>query len=254
MRAGLSTRAPVESLAPNAHPPRPPELTPRGPHATLLQLSVWEERGVRVISGEARGRKLVSVPGGGTRPITDRAKEALFSILGPDVRGARMLDLFAGTGSVGIEALSRGAEEAVFVDRALKAVNTVRRNLELTRLADRARVLRMDAFEFLRQAPPDERFHYVYVAPPQYRDLWARALADLDERPVLEPDGLVIVQIHPKEYRELALRRLTLVDERHYGSTALYFFEPRQGAVEQIAEAEEAAATSDDSGERQDAR
>lgn len=180
---------------------------------------------MRVISGEAKGRQLLAVPGGGTRPITDRVKEALFNILGPDIEGSRFLDLFAGTGSVGIEALSRGAQQAVFVDKSFKAVSTVRKNLQLTGLQDGALVLHMDAFDYIRQAYPEERFDYVYVAPPQYKGLWAKALIALDERPLLADRGLVIIQVYPKEFQELAVTNLRLVDERHYGSTMLFFYE-----------------------------
>jgi 16S rRNA (guanine(966)-N(2))-methyltransferase RsmD len=180
---------------------------------------------VRVIAGEAKGRLLVAVPGSGTRPITARVKESLFNILGPDVRGARFLDLFGGTGAVGIEALSRGASEAVFIEKAHRAVGTIRRNLEATGLAERARVLQMDAFRYIQQADPTDPFDYVYVAPPQYRDLWAATLLALNEKPLLAEEGLVIVQVHPKEYHALSTPNLSLVDERHYGSTALYFYE-----------------------------
>src|SRR5512137_2583278 len=119
---------------------------------------------MRVISGTAKGRTLKPVPGDGTRPITDRVKEALFNILGTDIRDARFLDLFAGTGGVGIEALSRGAKEAVFVEQGRTALETIRANLAVTKLADRARVVRADVFSFLT-GTPGEPFDYIYVAP-----------------------------------------------------------------------------------------
>ena len=192
----------------------------------MLHLMQGErERGiVRVIAGSAKGRRLASVRGAGTRPITARAKGALFNILGPDIRGATFLDLFAGTGSVGIEALSRGARRVTFVERARKGVATVRRNLESTRLTDRAEVVHGDAFRFIDQAPVDLCFDYVYVAPPQYRALWAKALLALDSSSLVAADGLIIVQIHPKEYEELVTLNLRHVDERRYGSTLLQFY------------------------------
>ena len=104
---------------------------------------------MRVISGSAKGRKLGSVPGDSTRPITDRVKESLFNIIGAEIQNSTFLDLFAGTGSVGIEALSRGAEAAVFVDLNRRAIKTVRANLKLTQLADRAQVIQGNAFSFL---------------------------------------------------------------------------------------------------------
>ena len=108
---------------------------------------------MRVIAGRAKGRRLLPVPGEGTRPITDRAKEALFSILGADVIYARVLDLFAGTGGVGIEALSRGARHVTFVEKAGQAVDILRQNLKATRLEAGAQVERADVFRYLEQTP-----------------------------------------------------------------------------------------------------
>jgi 16S rRNA (guanine(966)-N(2))-methyltransferase RsmD len=183
---------------------------------------------VRVIAGKAKGHRLKSVPGTGTRPITDRAKSALFSIIGNDVVGSRFLDLFAGTGQVGIEALSRGAAAAVFVEQAGPALRTIRGNLAHTRLEAGARVVRADVFDFLAsKVGPVETFDYVYVAPPQYRGLWAKTLQVLDAQPAwLADDAWAIAQIHPREYEELALEHLALFDRRSYGSVMLCFYEP----------------------------
>jgi len=178
---------------------------------------------VRVIAGKAKGHRLKSVPGKGTRPITDRAKSALFSIIGNDVMGCRFLDLFAGTGQVGIEALSRGAAEAVFVERAGAALRTIRQNLAHTRLEAGARVVRADVFDFLALAA--EQFDYVYIAPPQYKGLWVKTLRVLDANPGwLAEDGWAIAQIHPREYEELILEHLVLFDQRTYGSVMLCFY------------------------------
>lgn len=189
---------------------------------------------MRVISGSAKGRKLRAVPGEGTRPITERVKGALFNILGADVEDATWLDLFGGTGSVGIEALSRGSAHVVFIDNAYKAVETLRRNLSELGLSERAEVLKTDAFRYLRQVDAGTQFDYVYVAPPQYEDLWATALLALDDRPLLAPDGRIIVQIFPKEHRDLPLKRLQHLRERRYGSTALHFY-ALKGAAEPLA-------------------
>ncbi len=181
---------------------------------------------MRVISGRAKGRRLKRVPGDSTRPITDRVKENLFNILGAWVVGTRWLDLFAGTGQVGIEALSRGAAEVVFVDSAQPAIRTIRENLRLTDLDEGATVQRADAFAFLAR-DPERPFDVVYVAPPQYRGLWSRALALLDATPErwLAPDGQVVVQIHPREFEERAWTALRLADRRAYGSTLLCFYD-----------------------------
>ncbi len=183
----------------------------------------------RVISGLAKGRKLYSVPGSGTRPITDRVKEALFNILGTDIVGASLLDLFAGTGGVGIEALSRGADFVRFVEWSRPALATVKKNLRHCGLDDeRAEVRFMDAFALLQQ-PADRAFDYIYIAPPQYHGLWEKALRLIDAHPDwLAEDGWVIVQIHPNEYREVALEHLEAFDQRKYGSTLLVFYAPTE--------------------------
>lgn len=180
---------------------------------------------IRVIGGTAKGRRLKLVPGDTTRPVMDRVKEALFNILGTGLRDASFLDLFAGTGSVGIEALSRGAASALFIDSDRIAIRTIHENLALTGLADRATVLRISAFDYLRRRQP-RAFDYVYIAPPQYKTLWKDALLLLDEQPHhLNPDGVVIVQIDPSEQQPVALNSLQAYDERRYGKTLLWFFE-----------------------------
>jgi 16S rRNA (guanine(966)-N(2))-methyltransferase RsmD len=185
---------------------------------------------MRVIAGEAKGRRLRAVPGDTTRPITDRAKEALFDILADRVRGARVLDLFAGTGSVGIEALSRGAAECDFVELAAAALATIRSNLEVTGLGERARLIRQDVLKFLRRAPSGP-YDLVFVAPPQYRGLWLEAVRALDAQPDwLCRHGVVVVQIHPVEDQSVETQRLARYDARRYGSVLLLFFAAQDGA------------------------
>jgi 16S rRNA (guanine966-N2)-methyltransferase len=180
---------------------------------------------LRVIAGEAKGRRLKLVPGEGTRPITDRVKEALFNILGPLVVNSLFLDLFAGTGSVGIEAISRGARRAVLVDRESRAIRTIHENLELTDLTDRAEVVRADAFEYLRRGGIGP-FDFAYVAPPQYQGLWSRAIQDIDMNPLLlNPEAWVIAQLDPTGETDLELHSLQPFDRRRYGSTVLLFYE-----------------------------
>jgi len=181
--------------------------------------------GLRVIGGTARGRRLQDVPGDSTRPITDRAKESLFNIIGGDIEGATFLDLFAGTGSVGIEALSRGASFARFIDTQRPAIETVRHNLQVAGVEDKAEARRMDAFNCLEQQP-DRKFSYVFIAPPQYKDLWKRALLSLDAQAAwLAEDARVVVQIHPVEYEEVSLKNLVEIEQRRYGSVLFVFYE-----------------------------
>jgi 16S rRNA (guanine(966)-N(2))-methyltransferase RsmD len=179
---------------------------------------------IRVISGSAKGRRLKLVPGDDTRPVMDRVKEALFNIIGREVLDSTWLDLFAGTGSVGIEALSRGGHKAVFVELAKPAIQTIQANLEVTRLQDKAVIRRGDVFDFLRTKVA-EPFDFVYIAPPQYKGLWQKVLTLLDENDTwTHPDSVIIVQIDPVELADIPLNRLEAFDQRRYGNTLLWFF------------------------------
>ena len=180
---------------------------------------------LRVISGSAKGRILKSVPGDATRPITDRVKESLFNIISADAMDSNWWDVFAGTGAVGIEALSRGAAFCRFTDLSRAPIDTIKLNLTATRLGSRAEAKRADAFSLLA-SHPDRSFHYIYIAPPQYQEMWSNALAVLDSNlEWLEEDGWAIAQIHPKEYKQLDLNHLMEFDQRKYGSTLLVFYE-----------------------------
>ncbi len=181
---------------------------------------------LRVIAGSARGRRLKPVPGDGTRAIMDRVKEALFSIIGREIIDTRVLDLFAGTGSVGIEALSRGAAHATFIDLERAAIKIIHENLAITQLAERAAVRRADSLRLIAGQAPAAPYDFIYVAPPQYKSLWQNTLKALEANPAWVPPGVrVIVQIDPKEYTDLPLKHLVEYDRRSYGRTLLWFLE-----------------------------
>jgi 16S rRNA (guanine(966)-N(2))-methyltransferase RsmD len=181
----------------------------------------------RIIAGKAKGFRLKSVPGDSTRPITDRVKEAVFNIIAGDIVGATFLDLFGGTGSVGLEALSRGASRCLFLDINQRAIQILKSNLMATGLDEFGIVKLQDAIRFLSQSP-DQTFDYIYIAPPQYKELWEKTLRILDARDGWSgEDGWVIVQIHPIEYKKLDFKHFVEFDQRVYGSTKLVFFEHR---------------------------
>jgi 16S rRNA (guanine966-N2)-methyltransferase len=183
---------------------------------------------LRVISGKAKGRKLKDVPGDTTRPVTDMVKEALFNILAGDVKDSTWWDVFGGTGAIGIEALSRGAEFVRFSELNRAPIETIRANLEATGFSAQAEIRRGDAFSML-EAAPTRLFDYVYIAPPQYKEMAWKALQLLDGNPGwLNDEGAwVIVQIHPREYRKLELQALKEFEQRKYGSTMLVFYEKK---------------------------
>jgi 16S rRNA (guanine(966)-N(2))-methyltransferase RsmD len=177
---------------------------------------------MRVIAGSARGTKLFSVPGETTRPILDRVKVALFDKLGKKIGDATFLDLFSGSGSIAIEALSRGAKHATMLDLEEEAIKTIKKNLELTSLKSKAEVRHTDAFRYLRHT--QKSFDLIYIAPPQYQGIWLETLKVVAELPdLLNKDGSIIVQIDPKEYELLSLRSLVEVKQQHYGNTLLIY-------------------------------
>ncbi|MDE2777426.1 MAG: 16S rRNA (guanine(966)-N(2))-methyltransferase RsmD [Chloroflexota bacterium] len=186
---------------------------------------------LRVIAGTARGMKLRPVPGNRTRPVMDRVKEALFSILGSEIQGLNFLDLFSGTGSVGIEALSRGAAHAHFNDLDRQAIKTIHQNLAHTGLKPKARVTRRHALDLIARGP-ERHFHYVYVAPPQYLGIWLKTLAALNSNPAWRRrNSRVIVQIDPTEFdSERRFDCLEETDQRKYGRTLLVFYQFAEAA------------------------
>jgi 16S rRNA (guanine966-N2)-methyltransferase len=182
---------------------------------------------MHINAGTAKGRRIKSVPGDTTRPVTDKVKQAVFNILQDDVRDTAWLDLFGGTGAIGIEALSRGAQSCVFLDTAMAAVKIMGENLRNTGFESKAKVIRQDAFAYLG-GRPNTRYDIVYVAPPQYAGAWSRVLLVLDQNPGWVTDnGSIIVQIDPREYTPVELKHFELGDERRYGRTMLLFFDTR---------------------------
>lgn len=179
---------------------------------------------MRIIGGTARGRRLVGPSSEGTRPLSDRAREALFNILGPGIRGERVLDLYAGTGAVGLEALSRGAASATFVEQGRDALGDIRQNLASLGL-DGGQVVAGDVFGFL--ARTREQFDVIFAGPPQWGELWSKTLAAIDQRDrVLAEGGLVVTQLDPSEDTgDPELASLVRVDQRTYGRTLLLLHE-----------------------------
>jgi 16S rRNA (guanine(966)-N(2))-methyltransferase RsmD len=180
---------------------------------------------MRVIGGSARGRKLVGPSSEGTRPLSDRAREALFNILGPGIRGERVLDLFAGTGAVGIEALSRGALSATFVEQGRDALADIRTNLASLGFDLQGSVVAGEALSFI--ARTREQFDVVFAGPPQWNELWSKTLLAFDQRDeVLADGGLLVTQLDPTEDTgDPELTSLIRVDARTYGRTLLLFHE-----------------------------
>ena len=155
---------------------------------------------MRVIAGTARRTVLVTPEGAGTRPTTDRIKETLFNILAPTLADASFLDLFAGSGGIGIEALSRGAREAVFADRDSEAIRCIRENLERTKLSDRAQVYPQDALSVLRRLESRHAaFDFIFLDPPYGKELEREVLACLSQSCLADSQTWIIIEARTEE-------------------------------------------------------
>ncbi len=175
---------------------------------------------MRIIGGIAKSRRVRMDQRLEIRPISDRVKQSLFDILMYDIGGARFLDLFAGSGAVGIEALSRGAKESIFVDANGKCANLIKKNLNELGLRNSI-VLLSDSFkavESFRQQR--EKFDLIFIDPPYEKDLIKKSLKVLEDNDILTEKGYIIIKRHKKEAIETVLK---IFDERRYGDTILTF-------------------------------
>jgi 16S rRNA (guanine(966)-N(2))-methyltransferase RsmD len=183
---------------------------------------------MRVIGGNAKGRPLKAPKGRALRPTAARVKEALFNILPRDLSGMRLLDLFAGTGNVTIEALSRGAEQAVLVDAAPASGRAIRANLRALALTERTHLLIMPVERALRRLERQrDDFDLVFIDPPYGRMLAERTLKKIAQGSILRPSGIVVAEHGVRD--EIAQRygRLEMHARRRYGDTMLSFFKWR---------------------------
>ncbi|RSD28132.1 16S rRNA (guanine(966)-N(2))-methyltransferase RsmD [Mesobacillus subterraneus] len=150
---------------------------------------------MRVVSGELKGRSLKAVPGTSTRPTTDKVKESLFNMIGPYFNGGLGLDLFAGSGGLGIEALSRGLDKVIFVDREGKAIHVVNENLKSVGLEDRAEVYRNDAVRALKAIRKRELvFNYIFLDPPYKKQQLVKLLEMISDEKLINAEGIIVCE------------------------------------------------------------
>lgn len=180
---------------------------------------------MRVIAGQAKGRRLRTPKGRDLRPTADRVKEALFNILPRDLSGRSVLDLFAGTGNLGLEALSRGAATAVMVDIARPATSVIEENVQALGFGAVARVVTAPVFKAVRSlARSGEKFDLILLDPPYERGLAGEALKEIAKEGLLEPDGIVVAEHSVRDKLDERYGALALTDRRRYGDTELSFF------------------------------
>lgn len=180
---------------------------------------------MRVISGIARGRPLKAVPGDGTRPTTDKVKEAVFSILQPYLQGGWVLDLFAGTGGLGIEALSRGMDHAVFIDLERKSVEVIRHNIETAGFTEQAEVYRNEAQRALKVlAKRDAKFALVFLDPPYRMKTMEQLMDKLIAHKLLERGALLVAEHDRNDRYAESLAGLQQIRRADYGDTAITIY------------------------------
>lgn len=180
---------------------------------------------MRVISGKARGLKLNTPKNKDVRPTTDRVKESLFNIINFYVMDSNILDLFAGTGSLGIECLSRGANKCVFVDKNRESMAIVKSNIKKARVENESITLNMDfkkAIKYL--GVKGEKFNIIFMDPPYYENMFIDALKLVDENNLLEKDGIIVVEHDTKDSFPDSVGRLYKGRDKKYGNTTLTFY------------------------------
>jgi len=180
---------------------------------------------MRVISGKAKGRRLIAPKGGAIRPTADRIKESLFNILPRDFSGMKILELFAGTGNISIEALSRGAESALLVDASERSARIIRENLRRLELTDRAQMWVMPVRRALNAVGRQgQKFDVIFLDPPYDQKLVGRSLELIASVDPVYPTGVVVAEHSVRETLKSSYRFLSLNDQRRYGDTLLSFF------------------------------
>ncbi len=177
---------------------------------------------MRIIGGEYKSRSIVMPKGVEMRPTQDKVREALFNILG-DITGKKVLELFAGSGAFGIEAISRGAVSVTFVDNNFRCVQTIKSNLGSLCVPDsRYNIIRVDALKFpAKLAQSREKYDIIFLDPPYYLDMAKKCLINIDSYDIVAPVGLVIVEHFKKDALGAELERFVFLDERRYGDTVI---------------------------------
>ncbi len=188
---------------------------------------------MRIITGTAKGKKLVSLEGEATRPTSERIKEAVFSSIQFDVEGRRVLDLFAGSGQMGLEALSRGAERATFIDLSREAMEIVKQNVKITGFADRCHYLVSDWRNYIRKASGREQYDLVFVDPPYAMECCADAANYLAEKSLIIPGAIVVLESGEEEIdpADARLSGYRVIKSTHYGKKTfvnILFYEGRE--------------------------
>lgn len=180
---------------------------------------------MRVISGKVRGLKLNTPKDDNVRPTTDRVKESLFNIINAYIIDSRVLDLFAGTGSLGIECLSRGAQKCVFIDISKESIAIVKSNIKKANFENESVVINSDFQDAVKRLnTQNEKFDVIFMDPPYYKDMFVKALESIDSANLLDEDGIIMVEHDTKDTFPNNIGRLEKNRSKKYGNTTLTFY------------------------------
>jgi 16S rRNA (guanine966-N2)-methyltransferase len=183
---------------------------------------------IKIIAGSAKGHNIKTLKGTETRPTTNRVKESLFNILAPHIAESKVLDLFSGSGSLGIEALSRGAEHAVLVDNNRASMAIISENLQHTKLADKARVLNLDYIRALQLLKKEgAKFDIIFLDPPYNKNFIQNTLKNLIDNDIISKNGILVAEHNLKDILPEKEGKLKMIrSEKKYGDTVLSFYRP----------------------------
>ena len=188
---------------------------------------------MRIISGKAKGTKLYTLEGTNTRPTLDRVKESIFNIIQNDIEDAEILDLFAGSGAIGLEFLSRGARNAVLCDKSKDAIEIIKRNVQKTHMEEKTQILNLD-FETCLDKVKNRLFDIIYIDPPYVTKYILKSIEKIIAQENLKKEGIMILETDDEQriLREIESEEVRIVDKRKYGRATIIFLKlgiPRKG-------------------------
>ena len=188
---------------------------------------------MRIISGKAKGTKLYTLEGTNTRPTLDRVKESIFNIIQNDIEDAEIFDLFAGSGAIGLEFLSRGARNAVLCDKSKDATEIIKRNVQKTHMEEKTQILNLD-FETCLDKVKNRQFDIIYIDPPYVTKYILKSIEKIIAQGNLKKEGIMILETDDEQriLREIESEEVRIVDKRKYGRATIIFLKlgiPRKG-------------------------
>ena len=185
---------------------------------------------MRIISGKARGTKLYTLDGTATRPTLDRVKESLFNIIQNDIEDSTVLDLFSGSGAIGLEAASRGAKKTILCDKSKEAITVIKKNIEKTHLSEKVELYNLD-YELLLKTKIKEKIDIVYIDPPYDSDFVIKSLKNIIDKELVKDDSTIIIETDDEQriLNNLKEMKVEITDKRKYGRAILIFLKIRKG-------------------------